>query len=226
MAYDASSATIVLFGGFHIAELGDTWSWNGTTWSKLAPATSPTARNSASMAFDASTSTALLFGGSGATPPRLLTPWTLRYIPSQTGPPTAGLYTLGTAFLDSNDVLWICTAGGSPGTWVKAAEGGDSGWIDVSGGVGFQNGWFQSLQDVAYRKQGNVVRIRGGVTGGTAGSTVFTLPAGFRPSQNYTTALYNATAGGVGYCIVATTGAVSLQLKDQFYFDPISFTVD
>ena len=43
--------------------LGDTWTWDGSTWTKQHPATSPPARDSASMAYDAATGTAVLFGG-------------------------------------------------------------------------------------------------------------------------------------------------------------------
>ncbi len=64
MAYNPSSANMVLFGGFDATTvLKDTWTWNGTTWTKLSPATSPTARYLASMAYDTATSTMVLFGG-------------------------------------------------------------------------------------------------------------------------------------------------------------------
>ena len=51
MAYDAATGAIVLFGGGGThGDLSDTWTWNGTTWTKQAPATSPSAREGASMA--------------------------------------------------------------------------------------------------------------------------------------------------------------------------------
>jgi galactose oxidase-like protein len=53
MAYDAATSTVVLFGGsgkMH-PDLGDTWTWGGSTWTKQAPATSPHAREFASMAY-------------------------------------------------------------------------------------------------------------------------------------------------------------------------------
>ena len=67
MAYDASTGDIVLFGGADDSASGlldDTWSWNGSTWSELAPSTVPPARMGASMAYDASTGDVILFGGS------------------------------------------------------------------------------------------------------------------------------------------------------------------
>lgn len=64
MAYDAATGNTVLFGGFtHFRELGDTWTWNGHTWTKQHPAASPSARDSAAMAYDAATRTVVLFGG-------------------------------------------------------------------------------------------------------------------------------------------------------------------
>jgi hypothetical protein len=45
MAYDsANGGQLVLFGGYNGAYDNDTWTWNGTTWAQLSPATSPSAR--------------------------------------------------------------------------------------------------------------------------------------------------------------------------------------
>jgi hypothetical protein len=66
MAYDAATSNVVLFGGAGVSgDLGDTWTWDGSTWTKQAPATSPPAREDASMAYDAATGNAVLFGGGG-----------------------------------------------------------------------------------------------------------------------------------------------------------------
>jgi uncharacterized repeat protein (TIGR02543 family) len=66
MAYDPGTGQLVLFGGYdqsNGAELNDTWTWNGGTWTQLTPATSPPARDSASMAYDRGTGQLVLFGG-------------------------------------------------------------------------------------------------------------------------------------------------------------------
>jgi len=66
MAYDAATSTVVLFGGTDgtgTCQQGSTWTWDGTTWTNQAPATSPTARAEGAMAYDAATGTAVLFGG-------------------------------------------------------------------------------------------------------------------------------------------------------------------
>jgi hypothetical protein len=68
MAYDAATGTAVLFGGFSPSVrcdglLGDTWTWDGTTWTQQVPATRPSVRADGAMAYDAATGTAVLFGG-------------------------------------------------------------------------------------------------------------------------------------------------------------------
>ena len=66
MAYDAATGTVVLFGGDRrdgVQPLTDTWTWDGTTWAKHAPAVHPSARTGAAMAYDAATGTVVLFGG-------------------------------------------------------------------------------------------------------------------------------------------------------------------
>lgn len=66
MAYDAATRTVVLYGGIasaHGTGADVTWTWNGTTWRKHVPATSPPNRDQASMAYDPATRTVVLFGG-------------------------------------------------------------------------------------------------------------------------------------------------------------------
>lgn len=63
MAYDAATATTVLFGGFNSTQLADTWTWNGASWTKQSPATSPPAMQGAAMVYDSATHNVVLFGG-------------------------------------------------------------------------------------------------------------------------------------------------------------------
>ena len=65
MVFDAATGTTLLFGGYNAAYLGDTWSWNGSVWTKLAPTTSPPALRGATMVYDAATRNVVLFGGIG-----------------------------------------------------------------------------------------------------------------------------------------------------------------
>jgi hypothetical protein len=67
MAYDAATSQLLLFGGLErpgAGFLADTWTF---PWSQLSPATSPPAREAASMAYDAATNQLLLFGGLNGT---------------------------------------------------------------------------------------------------------------------------------------------------------------
>jgi hypothetical protein len=73
---------VVLFGGATTdpstgnptSILGDTWSWDGTTWTEEHPATSPPARESAAMARLGDT--LVLFGGADANGALLGDTWT------------------------------------------------------------------------------------------------------------------------------------------------------
>lgn len=48
--------------------LGDVWQWNGTSWTQLAPTTSPSPREHTAAAFDVAHNLTLLFGGRDPTP--------------------------------------------------------------------------------------------------------------------------------------------------------------
>lgn len=63
MAYLSGSSEDVLFGGrgFISHYIIDTWTWNGTAWTLLTPATNPPGRADHAMA--SSSSTVVLFGG-------------------------------------------------------------------------------------------------------------------------------------------------------------------
>jgi hypothetical protein len=65
MAYDATRDRVVLFGGEETEAatmLGDTWTWNGTTWSNSGQA-GPEARSFASAVWDGGFEQVVLFGG-------------------------------------------------------------------------------------------------------------------------------------------------------------------
>lgn len=149
------------------------------------------------------------------------------------GAPTSGSYATGTGYLDSNDVLWVCTASGTPGTWVKVVYGGDSGWLTVTTHGGFLNGWSQTTVGVAFRKIGNVVRLRGALlppAGDPSTSVAFALPVGYRPSWNGVQRTTPVT-GTANFWFVAlrTTGNVVVAKGPtgiHQWLDGISFTTD
>jgi hypothetical protein len=72
LAYDQAMQTVVLFGGGDWkvqvpgsggTAYGDTWTWNGATWTQQFPSSSPSARSYFSMAYDADLGLVVLFGG-------------------------------------------------------------------------------------------------------------------------------------------------------------------
>jgi hypothetical protein len=82
IAYDADRKAVVMFGGLYLANSASdqTWTWDGTTWTKRRPATIPPARFNHAMAYDASTHSVVLTGGAGwstdGTFPALNDTWT------------------------------------------------------------------------------------------------------------------------------------------------------
>ena len=64
MAFDADHGVVVMFGGRDRGgDLGDTWTWDGDSWTQQHPATSPSARSGAAMAYDAAHHIMVMFGG-------------------------------------------------------------------------------------------------------------------------------------------------------------------
>ncbi len=68
MAYDSSAGQLVLFGGLAnegaAVALGDTWIFNGVTWSQVFTSATPSARFGAVAAYDANLNLTILYGGS------------------------------------------------------------------------------------------------------------------------------------------------------------------
>jgi hypothetical protein len=66
IAYDPRDDGLVLFGGGTYTgsgNLGDTWIWNGSTWTERSQPSGPQARYVASIGYDAATGEVLLYGG-------------------------------------------------------------------------------------------------------------------------------------------------------------------
>jgi len=66
LVYDPATQQLLLFGGGATPAgpfNGDTWTWNGTTWTQLHPANSPPGREFGDLVYDAATKTVVLFAG-------------------------------------------------------------------------------------------------------------------------------------------------------------------
>ncbi|MBI3847900.1 MAG: IPT/TIG domain-containing protein [Planctomycetes bacterium] len=69
MAYDASRGRTVLFGGvtpcsIGACAVGETWEWDGTTWTRRTPTSNPPPRPETALVYDPFRARAVLFGGS------------------------------------------------------------------------------------------------------------------------------------------------------------------
>lgn len=105
----------------------------------------------------------------------------------------------------------------------------------------FQNNWISWTQgplhfDVYYIKEGTKVTLEGVVLQGTDNTTVFTLPAGFRPFNNkvFSTSGYSSTISPYNVYIEASTGNVVISssptgtgtITDRVSLDNISFYIN
>jgi hypothetical protein len=63
LVFDGDRDVMLLFGGAAGQELGDTWTWDCRTWTKVATAAGPPGRELAAAAYDADQHAILLFGG-------------------------------------------------------------------------------------------------------------------------------------------------------------------
>jgi hypothetical protein len=79
------------------------------------------------------------------------------------------------------------------------------------------NGWTAAAANMApqYRKQGDLVNIRGTISGGAPGSTIATLPVGFRPVQD----IIQVTAAFMGTWQFAV---IQISTNGVFIYHPAS----
>ena len=100
--------------------------------------------------------------------------------------------------------------------------GKDSDWITITS---FSNSWVAGSIAPAYRKVGNRVQLRGRITSGTANTTAFALPAGYRPQTNQSLLGVSST-GTLNQVSVDTSGNLSPLLSVITSLDGLSFYND
>ncbi len=71
LAWDGTRQAVLLFGGdsSSIGVEDGLWSWDGTGWTELQPATRPSARTACNMVWDSARQRVVMFGGYGPTSP-------------------------------------------------------------------------------------------------------------------------------------------------------------
>lgn len=127
--------------------------------------------------------------------------------------------------------LWLVTWQLSPHYTVTPDAGTlntDDDWIEVDGGVGFQNSWVDSggaNVPTGYRKEGEWVYVRGRIKDGTIPLRVFTLPEGYRPPYPLRFAVDSDEAHGS--VLIDTDGDlfVTFGVNTSVYLNGISFRV-
>jgi hypothetical protein len=61
MCTDTNRNVVVMYGG--LSSIGDTWEWDGATWTNANPVTQPPTVGYAGMSYDSSRKVCVLFGG-------------------------------------------------------------------------------------------------------------------------------------------------------------------
>ena len=125
--------------------------------------------------------------------------------------------------------LWLDTTDDSDPTMGGLIA--DSGWIVIgaAGAPPFQNAWTNygsPFSTAAYRKINGVVRLRGLIASGTMSAAAFTLPAGYRPTQQW---LFGTISNSsIGRVDVTTAGVVMPSLGSNAWYalDGLSFPAD
>lgn len=99
----------------------------------------------------------------------------------------------------------------SGGVWTALQLVDDTGWTTATLG----NSWTSYAlsnpvyNDPKYRRKNNRTQIDGGIQNGTTGTTIFTLPAGYRPNKRQ--AFIVPAGPGLALIIVSNDGTVQVQ---------------
>jgi len=204
MAYDATLGKLLLFSGVRGDSSSqaastwiqqDCWTWDGTAWARLLPASLPPGRSFGALAYDPARRTTLLFGGGSAnSDPNRLDTWSWTgdswsQLHPETAPSSAGLMTYDVA---SGSLLLFA---GSTYAW----DGGT--WADLHPAHSPSSGIPAFLAyDSAHRA---AVLVTVDFTGSTSTTTTWTWSGGdwhqqhpvHRPSGTSASGAYDAKRG-------------------------------
>lgn len=141
------------------------------------------------------------------------------------GAPSSGTYATNDLVLAA-DGWYLCTAGGTPGTWVPLPLAGS--FSAITPGTNMQDG--TPSAQARLEQGGQVVRMRGvlNATGAPAGgATIGTLPAGMFPGRTIKCAVRKT--GGNDVMTINTSGQISLGSAlasgNDVFLDAITFAV-
>lgn len=137
-----------------------------------------------------------------------LTAFTIRGQQAATGAPSAGTWVAGDAIVDSAGAWWLCTVGGTPGTWVGTASA-PSAFVAVTPGTNMSAGAVAAASRL--ETGGASARLRGTLTAGasiSANATIGTITAAHRPLVALETAV--RYSGGGAKLTISTGGLISI----------------
>lgn len=153
--------------------------------------------------------------------------------PVAIGTPSGAIKGLGVAAAATQVIL------GAPNTqmvlmsdgtnWFVIESAQDSGW---TGSGALSNAWADigaPSGTVAFRLVGNRVYMRGRVNGGANNTTIYTLPAGYRPPNSLVLSSVGSGANTAAGVSIATTGVITLNFvagNGIVGFDGLTFTID
>jgi Galactose oxidase, central domain len=190
-AFDPLRGQLVLFGGTTAAggvALGDTWVWDGASWTLKTPVNSPSARWGAAMAYDSVHAQIVLFGGisgpagsNNSTSVALSDTWVwdgvnwIQQSPA-TSPPARYLHTLGYDSHDGRAVLFGGTASSNSTIFHGNTVAMNDTWLwdgsNWSQSSPAASPTARSQSAVAYDSVRQRLILFGGANGGSASSTL------------------------------------------------------
>jgi hypothetical protein len=168
-----------------------------------------------------------------------LTQLILRGRRGSTGAPASGTWLAGDVVLDSAGAIYLCTAGGTPGTWVGGGGGGGGGatassWVGVTAGASIT---LSTTPAAATRldnsgDSASVARLRGNITAGgtiTSGTTLFTIDAAHRPTWASIVVVRDTNSASNKTLTINTNGTVTcgqgLSAGNILQLDNITWTL-
>jgi hypothetical protein len=180
-AYDPVHQQVVLFGGLSAdatpVPLGDTWVWDGVTWTQVAksPATAPAARYGASMVWDSGHQEMVLFGG-GTSGTQFGDTWTWNGATwteaSTTGPGARQYPAMAYDANHNQTVLFGGETSGPPAPLRDTWLWNGTSWSQVNPATPPSASFGAAMTYDPVRK--NVIMFGGNVSGGTATNPTWT----------------------------------------------------
>lgn len=184
VAYDERAKRVVLFGGrtgieAQLPPIADTWTWDGTTWTMMAPgATHPPARSDAAMTYDPVRDVIVLFGGVDGGSVKLDDTWELRAgvwtdVSSTTRPPARKLHGMAFDPVGRRVLMSGGSSGATAETWA---------WNGVSWARLAMSGFTTPAVLVTMGREGYVAGISAGQNARWNGTAWVTIDGSVTPA--------------------------------------------